>query len=74
MSGRFFDKKVVEAYIADGTEKFKKSNEKSGRVLDGYGGGDGDGSAEGAAEKQMQADAEEGRRLDRFGSWLEGEG
>lgn len=28
MNGRHFSGMVVEAYIADGSEKFKKSNEK----------------------------------------------
>lgn len=58
MNGRFFDKKVVEAYITDGTEKFKKSSEKTHDVDD--------------ATETGNADAEEGQRLDRFGTWLEG--
>ena len=28
MNGRWFDERQLEAYVADGTEKFKKSNEK----------------------------------------------
>lgn len=28
MDGRFFDTRIVEAYIADGSEKFKKTGEK----------------------------------------------
>ncbi len=60
MSGRLFSGQTVEAYIADGNEKFKKSSEKKG-VLAGL---DGDGDE----------NEEEGKRLDEFGSWLEGEG
>lgn len=30
MDGRFFDTRIVEAYIADGSEKFKKTGEKLG--------------------------------------------
>ena len=29
MNGRWFDERQLEAYIANGNEKFKKSNEKS---------------------------------------------
>lgn len=57
MNGRFFDKKVVEAYISDGTEKFKKSSEKSARLDVG---------------DEGEEDNEEGKRLDKFGTWLEG--
>jgi HIV Tat-specific factor 1 len=34
MVGRFFSGTRVEAYIADGTEKFKKTNEKKVSVED----------------------------------------
>lgn len=45
MDGRFFDTRRVEAYIADGTEKFRKSGEKrlgaededEGKRLDQFG-------------------------------------
>lgn len=47
MDGRFFDTRIVEAYIADGSEKFKKTGEKKlgvedededeGRRLDQFG-------------------------------------
>lgn len=58
MDGRFFDTRRVEAYIADGSEKFRKSGErKAGIEVEGIDGGD---------------DDEEGKRLDEFGSWLEG--
>ena len=51
MSGRFFSTAKIEAYIADGNEKFKKSSERK----------------EGAGDDGE----EEGKRLDKFGSWLE---
>lgn len=60
MDGRFFSGTKVEAYIADGNEKFKKSSEKKlGTEEEG--------------EEDAEAD-DEGRRLDKFGSWLEEEG
>ena len=34
MNGRHFSGMVVEAYIADGSEKFKKSGEKKAAVSD----------------------------------------
>lgn len=59
MDGRFFSGTKVEAYIADGGEKFKKSSEKKVTL--------GDDDEAGGAE-------EEGKRLDQFGSWLEAGG
>lgn len=53
MNGRFFSGTKVEAYIADGSEKFKKTNEKKVVIEDD------------------DEDGEEGRRLDKFGNWLE---
>jgi HIV Tat-specific factor 1 len=41
MDGRWFDERQLEAYIADGSEKFRKSNEKTVDV------GEGDEEAEG---------------------------
>lgn len=35
MNGRHFSGMVVEAYIADGNEKFKKSSEKKAAVIEG---------------------------------------
>lgn len=35
MDGRWFDERQLEAYIADGSEKFKKSNEKTVDVGEG---------------------------------------
>ncbi|KAM0796242.1 splicing factor U2AF-associated protein [Usnea florida] len=56
MNGRHFAGMVVEAYIADGNEKFKKSSEKRAAAL---------------ADDGEEGHEEEGRRLDQFGSWLE---
>lgn len=58
MDGRFFDTRRVEAYIADGSEKFKKTGEKK----------------VGVENDDDDEDEEEGKRLDEFGSWLESEG
>lgn len=63
MDGRFFAGTKVEAYIADRNEKFKKSSE-SKFDMEGK---------EGGADADAEAD-DEGRRLDKFGSWLEEEG
>jgi len=58
MHGRFFSTQRIQASIATGAEKFKKSSEKKGVLeLD-----EGNGAAD-----------EESRRLDQFGSWLEEE-
>ncbi|KAI9840009.1 MAG: hypothetical protein M1819_000201 [Sarea resinae] len=57
MNGRFFDGTQVEAYIANGSEKFKKSNEKK----------------LGVAEDEEEEAESENQRLDKFGSWLEEE-
>ncbi|OJJ49729.1 hypothetical protein ASPZODRAFT_109406 [Penicilliopsis zonata CBS 506.65] len=59
MDGRFFAGTRVEAYIADGSEKFKKTNEKRAALED-------------MAERGIYAeDEEENQRLDEFGTWLE---
>ncbi|KAJ9201295.1 hypothetical protein DTO164E3_3602 [Paecilomyces variotii] len=58
MDGRFFSGTRVEAYIADGSERFKKTNEKRAALED-------------MAENGLDADQDEYRRLDEFGSWLE---
>ena len=65
MNGRFFSGTRVEAYIADGSEKFKKSNTKRAAFADVD---DDDDGCDG--EDQV---GEEAKRLDKFGSWLEGE-
>ena len=59
MNGRHYAGMVVEAYIADGNEKFKKSSEKKAAAI--------------AADDGDEENEEEGRRLDQFGSWLEEE-
>ncbi len=59
MDNRFFSGTRVEAYIADGSEKFKKSSERKVTLGD---------------EDEEASEAEEGKRLDQFGSWLEAGG
>ncbi|KAI4203720.1 MAG: hypothetical protein LQ346_001730 [Caloplaca aetnensis] len=56
MDNRFFSGTRVEAYIADGSEKFKKSSERKVTLGD---------------DEEEAGEAEEGKRLDQFGSWLE---
>ncbi|KKK17135.1 nuclear mRNA splicing factor-associated protein [Aspergillus rambellii] len=59
MDGRFFAGTRVEAYISDGSERFRKTNEKRAALED-------------LAEKGLDAeDEEENQRLDEFGTWLE---
>ncbi|KAE8144955.1 hypothetical protein BDV25DRAFT_165683 [Aspergillus avenaceus] len=60
MDGRYFGGTRVDAYIADGSERFKKTNEKRAALED-------------LAEKGFDADEdeEEAQRLDEFGTWLE---
>lgn len=66
MDGRYFGGTRVEAYMADGKERFRKTNEKKAAILAAA---DDDGTGwEGGKED------EEAKRLDEFGSWLEGEG
>lgn len=59
MDGRYFAGTRVEAYIADGNEKFKKSSERKVQFGD---------------EDEGKEEDEEGKRLDQFGSWLEAGG
>lgn len=61
MNGRFFDGTQVEAYIADGRERFRKTKTKSHDYED-------DG-----AGWEVEGDNEESQRLEKFGSWIEGE-
>jgi HIV Tat-specific factor 1 len=42
MDGRWFDERQLTAYIADGSEKFRKSNEKTVDVAEGEEEGEGD--------------------------------
>ncbi|KAE8309859.1 hypothetical protein BDV41DRAFT_567048 [Aspergillus transmontanensis] len=60
MDGRYFAGTRVEAYISDGSERFKKTNEKRAALED-------------LAERGLDADEdeEEKQRLDEFGTWLE---
>lgn len=64
MDGRFFSGTRVEAYVADGSERFKKSGGGEKKVSF-----DNDDEEEEGGERN-----EEGKRLDQFGSWLEGGG
>ena len=43
MNGRWFDERQLEAHVADGSEKFKKSNEKKADVEEEDGEGEGEG-------------------------------
>ncbi|EEH17922.2 hypothetical protein PABG_00485 [Paracoccidioides brasiliensis Pb03] len=63
MDGRFFSGTRVVAYIADGSERFRKSSAKNPAAL-----------AAVDAEEAEDASEEEAERLDKFGSWLESEG
>lgn len=54
MNGRWFDQRQLEASIATGKERFKKSGKKAAEEADGQ-------------------HAEEDKRLDGFGKWLEAE-
>ena len=59
MDGRFFSGTRVEAYVSEGREKFKKTNERRAALED-------------MAERGLDAeDEEENQRLDEFGTWLE---
>jgi HIV Tat-specific factor 1 len=43
MDGRWFDERQLTAYIADGSEKFRKSDEKTVDVTEGEGEGEDEG-------------------------------
>ncbi|KAE8355564.1 hypothetical protein BDV28DRAFT_128687 [Aspergillus coremiiformis] len=60
MDGRYFAGTRVEAYISDGSERFKKTNKKRAALED-------------LAERGFDADEDEdeAQRLDEFGTWLE---
>ncbi|OQE24755.1 hypothetical protein PENSTE_c007G09528 [Penicillium steckii] len=59
MDGRWFGGTQVVAYISEGREKFKKTNERRAALED-------------MAERGIDAeDEEEEQRLDEFGTWLE---
>ena len=80
MNGRFFSTRAIQAYVSTGTERFKKTNEKKVGLFDVDGEDDGDetmGKAGGARAGAVAATGDgddEGRRLDQFGNWLEGNG
>lgn len=59
MDGRFFGGTRVEAYVSEGREKFKKTNERRAALED-------------MAERGIDAeDKDEQQRLNEFGNWLE---
>lgn len=59
MDGRWFGGIQVVAYISEGREKFKKTNERRAALED-------------MAERGIDAeDEDEAQRLDEFGTWLE---
>ena len=58
MNGRFFSGTQLIATISTGSERFKKSNEKKLGIESD--------EVEGANKAE-----EEGKRLDKFGKWLE---
>ena len=64
MNGRFFAGTQVEAYVATGQERFKKSSKNKGISLDDEDSDDGAG----------QGRDEEAERLEKFSSWLESGG
>ncbi|MCJ1406903.1 hypothetical protein MMC19_000973 [Ptychographa xylographoides] len=77
MNGRFFAGTQVVAYVATGNEGFAKSNSSSSKLkldveVDGNG-VEGEGIGEGEGEGDGDGDGDS-RRLDQFGSWLEGNG
>ncbi len=66
MNGRWFDERQLEAYIADGSEKFKKSDEKKAHLED-------ENENKNANANANEGGGAEGERLDKFGEWLEEE-
>lgn len=67
MNGRFFAGTRVDAYIADGQERFKKTNEKKAGIIESL-------NDDGAGwEAEPTGGEGEAQRLDKFGSWLEKE-
>lgn len=55
MRGRHFDGRTVEAYLFDGSEKFKKSDDK--RIA--------------YDEEAVDNEAEDKKRLEKFSAWIE---
>ncbi|WEW55831.1 hypothetical protein PRK78_001264 [Emydomyces testavorans] len=62
MHGRFFGGTQVEAYIADGRERFRKSNPKAHDYED-----------DGVGWEVDNDNDDESKRLEKFGSWIESE-
>lgn len=63
MDGRFFGGTRVEAYVSEGREKFKKTNERRAAL---------ELMAErGTIHDEEEEDEEEEQRLNEFGNWLE---
>lgn len=56
MHGRWFDERQLEAHLADGSEKFKKSDDKKVHLDD---------------DSENDGNDGEHDRLDKFGEWLE---
>ena len=72
MHGRHFDGRTVEASIATGQERFRKSGGKKPSGADLLEEGEG-GSPAGADNAENDGGNDEGKRLDEFGKWLERE-
>ncbi|KAJ5987463.1 hypothetical protein N7451_011828 [Penicillium sp. IBT 35674x] len=62
MDGRFFGGTRVEAYVSEGREKFKKTNERREALEQ---------MAERGTVHDDEEDEEEEQRLNEFGNWLE---
>ena len=60
MNGRYFSQQRLQAYIFDGSERFRKTNEKKAALEDDDG--------------EEDENEDEGKRLEQFGSWLEADG
>ena len=58
MNGRFFAQAQIVAYVSTSNERFAKSNDRKTGIEED--------EVEGASKVE-----EEGKRLDKFGSWLE---
>ncbi|KAI9851805.1 MAG: hypothetical protein M1838_002663 [Thelocarpon superellum] len=73
MNGRLFAGSQVEAFVATGAEKFKKTSTRKAEFGDDDGGEGGEREAAHAAGAAGGAGGteEERKRLDQFGTWLE---
>lgn len=68
MNGRHFSGQIIQAFIAQGDEKFRKSDARGGS-----GGLGGKGAAAAGLVGSDEEEDEEEERLDEFGAWLERE-